>query len=698
MCNNPAFWFCYTDPDMRRVDRPRLNSWKEIAAYLGCSEKTARRWEVSRQMPIHRVPGGAKGSVYAFPGEIDDWLANRPIQEPGSAEPQRPQYSSRGQAFASRGRMIVAALLSSLLVGGGALLAMRTRRTVRLSGAPVRLVRSLAAKLPPLLTARSLVFFQEQTNDYARFVMTQASLRGDSSGPMNLPLENPDPGVVAPDGSAMLLRSVRGSKDGDEPLFLQPLPAGEPIRLGEIRAYDSAWTPDRNHIVFSRKRTVYLASRDGKILRKLFDLPGRAYHFRWSPKTGSLRFSVSDSKLSSYRIWQTDSLAGPPSPVWLGIDESAQQCCGEWSPDGRVFYFQALVDGFYQVFAHEESSSWLHLGRGTSTQLTSGPLNYRSPLPTQDGKALILFTQSQKSELVYYETAKGRWLPLLDGVSAATGAFSPDGRWLAYTRPSDHTLWRCRAPACTDPIRLTAPPARIAMPRWSPDGSQIACMMRTLGTPWRAVVLPASGGPVRRLIPGAGEEADPDWSPTGDQVIFGRPPNPDSGSDAELRILELKTGVVRPVPGSRGYLTPRWSPDGKFLAAVRSGALEPALYELATGRWSPLPGKRVGYLNWSADSSTLFLLSGAGSREPSFLAVKISDRAAHVVASLSIVRKPPFSFGDWVGLGPGDVPLALRDLSSEEVLCWPLAPYSTMTTLFSRPTTFSACPAPGSAH
>jgi hypothetical protein len=50
-----------------------LNSWKEIAGYLGCEERTCRRWELSLGMPIHRMEGTAKSRVYAYKGELDAW-------------------------------------------------------------------------------------------------------------------------------------------------------------------------------------------------------------------------------------------------------------------------------------------------------------------------------------------------------------------------------------------------------------------------------------------------------------------------------------------------------------------------------------------------------------------------------------------------------------------------------------------------
>ena len=58
----------------RNSAHPRLDSWKEIADYLGRAERTVKRWEVERALPVHRLPGGGHASVYAFTHELDAWL------------------------------------------------------------------------------------------------------------------------------------------------------------------------------------------------------------------------------------------------------------------------------------------------------------------------------------------------------------------------------------------------------------------------------------------------------------------------------------------------------------------------------------------------------------------------------------------------------------------------------------------------
>jgi tetratricopeptide (TPR) repeat protein len=52
----------------------RLDGWKAIASYLDRSERTVKRWEATRGLPTHRIPGQGKRAVFAWAGELDEWL------------------------------------------------------------------------------------------------------------------------------------------------------------------------------------------------------------------------------------------------------------------------------------------------------------------------------------------------------------------------------------------------------------------------------------------------------------------------------------------------------------------------------------------------------------------------------------------------------------------------------------------------
>ena len=55
----------------------RLDSWKEIAVYLGRAVRTAQRWQKTEGLPVHRHFHARASTVYAFRHEVDAWLQKR---------------------------------------------------------------------------------------------------------------------------------------------------------------------------------------------------------------------------------------------------------------------------------------------------------------------------------------------------------------------------------------------------------------------------------------------------------------------------------------------------------------------------------------------------------------------------------------------------------------------------------------------
>src|SRR5690349_9320921 len=66
-----------------RPSEDRLDSWKEIAAYLDRDVTTVQRWEKREGMPVHRHVHDKMGSVYASRAELDAWVAQRANLENG---------------------------------------------------------------------------------------------------------------------------------------------------------------------------------------------------------------------------------------------------------------------------------------------------------------------------------------------------------------------------------------------------------------------------------------------------------------------------------------------------------------------------------------------------------------------------------------------------------------------------------------
>ena len=75
---------------MRAQSTPdRLESWKEIASYLGRTVRTVQRWQ-HEELPVHRHHHKKLGSVFAIPGELDDWRRQR--ASAGAGLTQRDHY------------------------------------------------------------------------------------------------------------------------------------------------------------------------------------------------------------------------------------------------------------------------------------------------------------------------------------------------------------------------------------------------------------------------------------------------------------------------------------------------------------------------------------------------------------------------------------------------------------------------------
>lgn len=70
------------------AERRILNSWKEIASYLGRGVRTVQRWEAQLGLPVHRPAGKDHSAVIAFSSELDQWLNLRPLRNSANHETQ----------------------------------------------------------------------------------------------------------------------------------------------------------------------------------------------------------------------------------------------------------------------------------------------------------------------------------------------------------------------------------------------------------------------------------------------------------------------------------------------------------------------------------------------------------------------------------------------------------------------------------
>ena len=97
----------------------KLISWKAIAQYFECDQRTARRWERERGLPVHRVPGGKRSAVFAYPSELDRWLqlGGHPLRaEPSQITAQPASHQADVPRSAGKRFWVTTAVTAALLL------------------------------------------------------------------------------------------------------------------------------------------------------------------------------------------------------------------------------------------------------------------------------------------------------------------------------------------------------------------------------------------------------------------------------------------------------------------------------------------------------------------------------------------------------------------------------------------------------
>lgn len=72
-----------------------LNSWKEIAAYLGRGVRTAQRWEAELHLPVRRPRNKSRSAVMALRTDLDQWIACTPSCEKVGSLPRDPEVAKK---------------------------------------------------------------------------------------------------------------------------------------------------------------------------------------------------------------------------------------------------------------------------------------------------------------------------------------------------------------------------------------------------------------------------------------------------------------------------------------------------------------------------------------------------------------------------------------------------------------------------
>ena len=493
----------------------------------------------------------------------------------------------------------------------------------------------------------------------------RSRLRGGEVAAVSTPLLNVNPIDISPDHSQLLVGSFVGTEP-EAPLWIVPLPAGSPRRLGDITGHDGAFSPDGRQLLFANGNSLFLAKSDGSEPRKLLTTPGFPFSPRFSPDGARIRFSVGRSRSRTPALSGKPRPTGPAfTPVLPGWPNQGAESNGQWTPDGAYYLFTHADGTATNIWALPERHGFFRKSSSTPVQLTTGPLAFDHALPSQDGHKIFVSGLQPRGELVRYDSRSQQFLPFLSGISVDQVDFSPDGQWVTYVTVPEGTLWRSRVDG-SERLQLTNAPLFAILPRWSPDGKQIVFSAGQYGKPWKIFLVSAQGGAAQELLSENLSEMDPTWSPDGKRIAFGRLAFADS---KDIEVLDLQTHQVSVLPGSQGIFSPRWSPDGRFLVAVAQRLAKAGAFRFPDAKVDRLGDPDHAVLVFLAGRATANIFTstalirttsptvGSKSERPSPKLIVSLKNLRRYFGSVAILERPR----------PDGTPLFVRDISTQEI-------------------------------
>jgi Tol biopolymer transport system component/DNA-binding winged helix-turn-helix (wHTH) protein len=512
-----------------------------------------------------------------------------------------------------------------------------------------------------LLTDGSRLYITETNGS-----LVQVSIAGGETSRIPLPFSDFRIMDISPDRSQILANissTAERSAGVSGEFWAIPLPSGRPHRVADVTGSWGKWTNDGRKLIFAKGSDVYLANANGTDAHKLFTVSGDFSYPAFSIDGSRIRFT-SGVRDSTFSIWEARVDGTHLHPILPGWRSLPSECCGVWSPDGRYYFFLSGAQGG-NVWALRQTERLFFNSTSEPLQLTAGPLQFRALAPSPDGKKLFADGFQARGELVRYDLSSHQFVPFLSGTSAGDLAFSADGKWIAYVSYPERVLWRSRTDG-SERLQLTFPPIVAALPRWSPDASQLAFMdmdMET-GSRWKILLLSAEGGAPRELLAEDFFQSDAEWSPDGKHMVYGHR----GKAGPTIQVLEASSKQSSTIPGSLGLFSPRWSPDGRHLIAMSRDSHRFVLFDFKTGKWSDWIREQgtLGYPSWSSDGKYLYFET-SGTDSPAYYRAKLGQSHPELLVDLRGIKQFSGDLGFWSGITPDGSPLFVRDMSTDEV-------------------------------
>lgn len=612
--------------------------------------------------PVTFIRKEAAPSEEITPAKVDEPKALASSRAPEGAAQENSPAPPQPARRAGWGLPVIAALavLAAALLGfgvghlrGSQPPSIPEIRQITFSGR-VSPAAPLFESFGPMTTDGSRLYFSEIIE--GRAVLAQALIADGETTTIPLPNAIAAPYVsdISPDDASLLLHNHL-TAEAEQPLWIVPTIGVGAHRIPGVLAHDASWMPNGEQILFAHNDGLYTVDPNGANLHLFATVPGRAFWMRWSPNGKELRFTLLNSETHGFRLWSMAANGRDAHALFPQMGGST--CCGSWTANGREFVFEKSTGIRSNIWVAPVHSGWF----GPSRQpyaLTNGPLRYQAPVPDRTASRIYFIGLDLRSELLQYDTDSQLFVPYRGAITNASRvSFSRDGQWVAWIRPDDDSLW-CSRPNGSGRIQLTSPPLQVFMVHWSPDDRQLAVMARTPGQRWAIYTISASGGPLHLVYHEDRSQADPGWSPDGQQIVFGRLPDlmAEASMPKAIYIYDLATQHLSEVPDSQGYFSPRWSPDGRYLAALSLNQTSLVLYDFKTGKWKTLVKQAVADPVWAYGKPMIYFNNFSAPGQPLY-SVNAATGKVEKVADLNDLRAVDAVDYRFAGITPENIPL-----------------------------------------
>jgi Tol biopolymer transport system component len=568
------------------VDRPaddRLDSWKEIAAYLRRDVTTVQRWEKREGMPVHRHVHDKIGSVYAFKTDLDAWarsrsgtVGNEPF-ESGQGKPDLAAVVANSSDPSTvpepgRRRWTVWLVIAAAVVV--------TALTVRQAQRPD------AVSQNPLTDARFLPLTDFDGIEQAAAISRDgkfAAFLSDRDGQMDVwvtqvgigqfhnltrgsirELVNPSVRTLgfSPDGNLVTFWARRpdGANQSAIGVWAVPVLGGQPRPYLEGAA-EFDWSGDGARLVYHTPGPgdpMFVRDpRQPSGGREIFSAPaGLHSHFlAWSPDQQFVYF-VQGSVPDRMDIWRIRPTGGPPERI---TNHDSLVSHPVFLNARTLLYLASDPDG---------SGPWIYsvdVERRTPRRVSAGVERYTSLAASADGRRLVATLASPKGTLwrlpisgTRAEMSNVQRIPLTTGNGASPRL--GDG-YLLYvsSKGTGDSIWKLQGDMAAEV--WSAPDARIiGGPAIAREGQRIAFSIRKNGQ--TSLYVANDDGTDARVVTSAFElQGTPAWTPDGQAITVA------AVMDGRPRLLNVPLDARSPAPLIEEYsVDPAWSPDGELVA------------------------------------------------------------------------------------------------------------------------------------